>query len=87
MTRRMTRWRCWHENGEREGLMKNRIVERIAEWILSIVVSRVQVGGNCGICGKWVPHALVPIYWPYTICRACTDPLITIRVEGKEVGG
>ena len=25
-------------------------------------------GGNCGLCGKWIPNEVFPADWPWGIC-------------------
>jgi len=40
------------------------------------------LGGNCGLCGAWVPLAEVDPDWPWTICERCIEE----EEEGGEVG-
>ena len=31
------------------------------------------VGGHCGLCGKWIPDAIVDKYWTWTLCDDAGD--------------
>jgi len=33
----------------------------------------LQVGGHCGICGKWVSDVLVERSWSWTLCEVCKN--------------
>jgi hypothetical protein len=46
---------------------------RIRDWVINIICSWVVVGGNCGLCGKWVKARLVPRYWRWTMCDDCAS--------------
>ena len=52
-------------------------MKRIREWIewkvVNIVTDLVQIGGNCGCCGKHIPNELFPVYWAYGLCKECRD--------------
>ena len=31
-------------------------------------ISELKIGGNCGLCGKWMPDVIVPKDWAWDIC-------------------
>ena len=35
-------------------------------------IYELQTGGWCGLCGKVLPHMIVPIIWPYSMCDKCS---------------
>lgn len=53
-------------------------MKRLKNWlrqkIINIVLEEIEVGGNCGLCGAWVPHCLVWCACPYTVCDKCATP-------------
>ena len=46
--------------------------EKIRYWwqdfILRQFHNHYQVGGHCGLCGRWIPNAIVYHYWAWTVC-------------------
>ena len=38
---------------------------------MNLVDKYYQVGGHCGLCGKWVDDEILPQEWAITICNAC----------------
>jgi len=32
-------------------------------------ISELQVGGHCGLCGKWIPNEIYPKYWAWGVCE------------------
>lgn len=43
-------------------------------WLYDI--DDLQIGGHCGLCGRWVPDCIVekgPRFWAVTICRRCLE--------------
>lgn len=44
---------------------------KLIDWIIGLVVTRIQVGGWCGLCGNWIEHQLFPIACPYGVCNEC----------------
>ena len=51
------------------------MIRWLREWIALVVIQELQIGGHCGLCGKWVPDVLVHRYWAVTICCQCGEPL------------
>lgn len=49
------------------------MMNKIREWIVSLVCAEIVIGGNCGICGDWVSDVLLPRSWPFTVCKKCTN--------------
>lgn len=47
--------------------VKRKVRQKIAE----IVTEEIQVGGHCGICGKWIPNELFERWWAWGICDKC----------------
>ena len=47
----------------------------IKEWVKNrfnlYSLEELQVGGWCGLCGKWLPDIIVPKWWPYSVCKDC----------------
>ena len=41
--------------------------------ILREVISWLEVGAWCGLCGNWMEHELTYKQWPYSICNKCKD--------------
>lgn len=52
-------------------------MNRIKKWFTSFFCTPPEFpwirGGHCGLCGKWVPDALVSRYWQWTVCRKCAE--------------
>lgn len=48
------------------------IREKLEYWIEGIIINRITIGGNCGLCGKWIPDELFPRYWRWGSCKDCT---------------
>ena len=34
-------------------------------------IEDLQIGARCGVCGKWIPDTIAPIYWAWDICNKC----------------
>lgn len=32
-------------------------------------LEELRIGGNCGICGEWMPKEIVPKDWPWSLCE------------------
>lgn len=51
------------------------IVERFYMWLARMLapylILEIQIGGHCGLCGKWVPNVLVERDWSWTLCDEC----------------
>ena len=62
------------------------IRKRIRSWIKRKFdlydIEELQVGGNCGCCGKWVPDMIVPTYWTWCLCDSCGN---TNNVDMKKL--
>ncbi len=46
-------------------------MSRIRRWILALVVTQLQVGAHCGLCGKWMELELTYRDWPISVCQTC----------------
>ena len=51
--------------------MKFLNLQWLEDWIMRLVISRLQVGAWCGLCGKWYPETLADVVWPYVLCAQC----------------
>ena len=51
----------------------NWIKRRIRQFIVATVLEEIQVGGHCGLCGKWVERCLTDAVWGVTYCAECMD--------------
>jgi hypothetical protein len=51
------------------------VIERLFEWIAKktapYLILELQIGGHCGLCGKWVPDVIVERRWAWTLCDKC----------------
>lgn len=61
------------QSHDREVAMMNWLERYIIEYVVDIIVCHIQIGGWCGLCGKWVADRLVWQAWPYTICGECAN--------------
>ena len=45
-------------------------------------------GGHCGLCGKWLPDAVVDARWRWTVCpdweTACFNTSTSTKTEEEE---
>jgi hypothetical protein len=58
--------------------------KRLSELILREVVSWLQVGAHCGLCGDWMEHELTYKQWPYSVCDTCKgNSILADIMEGK----
>jgi len=56
----------------------------LAERLAPYLILYLQVGGHCGLCGKWVPDVIVERGWSWTLCDKCAkggDCLETEKVK------
>ena len=51
--------------------MRKKLSWRIKEYVIGIVCNWIEIGGHCGLRGKWEQDCLVPSYWRVTICKEC----------------
>jgi len=51
--------------------MIERFLMWLAERLAPYTMLYLQVGGHCGLCGKWVEHAIVEREWSWTLCEKC----------------
>lgn len=49
----------------------NRLWNRLAKKLAPYSILYLQVGGHCGICGKWVSNVIVERVWAWTLCEEC----------------
>jgi len=50
------------------------MIGSIRRWILALVVTSLQVGAHCGLCGAWMEHEIIYRSWPWSVCAKCTAP-------------
>lgn len=43
----------------------------LREKIIKCVIDNIQIGGHCGLCGKWMPNQLFPKTWAWGVCDKC----------------
>ena len=51
--------------------MLNRLLELTYNWRLKhgiYIISELQIGGHCGLCGAWMPDIIVPKDWAWDMC-------------------
>jgi len=52
-----------------------KMLEGLWRWLArkleDYIADRLQAGGHCGLCGKWVPYDIVVKYWAWTLCDKC----------------
>jgi hypothetical protein len=36
-------------------------------------IDDLVIGGNCGLCGSWIPNTIVPMWWRWDICENCIN--------------
>jgi len=53
--------------------MLEKIWSYIARKLAPYIAAELQIGGHCGICGKWVPNELVDRRYPWTLCEECKE--------------
>ena len=46
-------------------------MKRLKYWLLNIIITELQVGAHCGLCGNWIEHELTYRDWPWSICAKC----------------
>jgi len=53
------------------------ITERFWAWLAGKLAEYMsdylQAGAHCGLCGKWVPYEIKPVWWAITICDECKE--------------
>lgn len=49
----------------------NPVRKWLSRFIVSTVLREIQVGGHCGLCGKWVERCLTDVVWGVTYCAEC----------------
>ncbi len=52
--------------------MKRWLRNKIKQWFGLYDIKDLQVGGNCGICGEYMPDAILEKQWPWGLCRKCS---------------
>jgi len=53
--------------------MKCQFRHKLGMWLAELISSYLVIGGNCGCCGKWIEHTIVPYYWRVDICDKCKE--------------
>lgn len=56
-----------------------KIRSRIKRWFDLYDPVDLQVGGHCGLCGRWIEGELLPKDWAWSICDQC------MKKEGENV--
>ena len=36
-------------------------------------ISDLQIGGHCGLCGRWIPDEIFEKIWAWGMCKECKD--------------
>ena len=49
-------------------------------------IEDLQVGGNCGGCGVWIPDVILPKYWAWDLCNFCSSGSACIEENGHQLG-
>jgi hypothetical protein len=47
------------------------LIKRIKDKYLLWRLDELQIGGHCGLCGKWVSDEILPKEWAITLCDQC----------------
>jgi len=48
------------------------MIKRIVKRLFCLYeIKELQVGGHCGLCGKWVQDIVLPKVWAITVCEKC----------------
>ena len=50
--------------------MKNWIINKL-EKMGFYKIENLQVGGHCGLCGKWINNKIFSKIWAIGICKNC----------------
>jgi len=43
--------------------------KKIDEYIINLILERVIMGGNCGLCGERIEDELFDVMWSWGMCR------------------
>ena len=49
------------------------LARKLYPHLADLIIVDMEVGGNCGVCGKWVSDAIVIKDWHYIVCKECTE--------------
>jgi len=48
-------------------------MEKIRNWVKDFFgvynIDDLRIGGNCGICGEWMPDEIFPAAWRWGLCN------------------
>ena len=36
-------------------------------------IDDLVIGGNCGLCGAWIPNQIFEAWWTWGICDKCVE--------------
>jgi len=50
---------------------KQVIINKLYDILEPEIIDNLQIGGHCGLCGKWVPDEILPKSWAITLCSKC----------------
>jgi len=51
--------------------MKNWIRNKFKKWFDLYDIEDLQIGGNCGCCGKWINDEILEKCWSWSLCTKC----------------
>ena len=51
--------------------MLNWLKQKTKNWLGVYDFCDLVVGGNCGLCGAWMPNEIVEKTWHWSICSQC----------------
>jgi len=43
-------------------------------------IDELQIGGNCGCCGHWIPNEIFPKEWSWGLCQNCINDSVEMDV-------
>jgi len=49
------------------------IRRKIDAYIIRLILERIIMGGNCGLCGKRIEDELFDVMWSWGMCREHMD--------------
>jgi hypothetical protein len=53
------------------------IIKRLKNRYEFYWIEELQIGGHCGLCGKWVSNEILPKQYAITICKECSKLKLT----------
>lgn len=53
--------------------LQKKIVEIIKQKHGLFKISELQIGGHCGLCGRWISDEIFEKVWAVGICKTCIN--------------